>query len=1301
MAQVTLQAVVNFDQVNQLQKIIKDIDGTKIKIDTGSYTKAVQDSEKAKQAVIKTQQAQAKANEAAAKAEREIAKATTEQLKSRKELVRIDTEKEKKSKAALQTEREVIKNQREQAKLERESEAAQRKATQAVREGNKEVKQQGLLYDILGRSVSSFIARMTIYRGVYAGIRAITNGFQEALQTLKAVDTELVAVRKVTGFDQYQMADVEAQAYNVATKYGASAVDYTAGVAAFARAGYKELSGDLAELAQKTQIVGDTTADIANQFLLSMDAAYKYQGSVEKLNRILDISNEIDNKWATSIEKLAEGMGIVAPVAAQLHVTEDELVAMLGTITAVTQRSGSEAARALRSILINLTSDVNAVFEETNGEITYAIGEIDGLRDIVMEYAGDLYKAAEAQGKIVNPAEVIEAMVKAAEQGRLTEQKLYSIVTDESGKLRAAQMWALIQNWNTMYKSMLNDAANAAGSADKEIANAMDSWARKTEVLKNTWTQFVKTGLDSKFFKGALDALTWIVNHLDTLPGTLARIGVAVAALKIHSIAKELSGISAGLIDVEKDASKAAKSLSNVGVSAKSLNVAAGIIGGLALAWTAYSAIRAEIDRKHQERVQQIYEDADAAQQSAEHLIDLSVELSKAESGTDSYNTAAQNLAQTLGTDLPAATDEAIKKLRELTEEQLKASAGAANTALITAEDEYLRAAGFTVTRQRIDVPISSELNDRINGILGGLQQSRSGGLLGAVGIYQDAIDVSTVENAVAYRKALEEINAEINEYVRQTDDRSVLDSEYYKSIQAYLAETSGEYDELIKRQQALSKAEALVEFENIVHSVSVNSKDDLDALIGVLNTSKKYSEDQRTALIDLALQYYDFTEAVDDSSDGIKKNTDELYANQKALEANATSEERAAAAKKDAEAAARKLTESLFDESGALSAIGVFALEADENLAGMVKSELDAQLAAKQANYSALVAQLAMVGITAEQAAQQIFQISVALSGGVPGVAGAMFGAFMVSGGGNSAQALLNAKQAEIKRLMSQISAVSAYVPSSSGGSGGGSSSGGSRSSGSGSGGSRSSSSTSTSTEDTRLVALRDRVSLLKSELSLMQARGDSEEDQISKMREIMAALEAERKYLASIKGDQVTINGLAEDWWNYQNKITDLQEKSAEAAQKQAEAVQDALEATIALANAERQRSVRVYNAATGQWEYTADPAKVASARESYNNAMAGLTDADMPLYNAKLSEWQASLLRQYYAMYGSYSPTPGDIPAAATSNLSTLLNTVNNGATYNFGGITLTEAQAQSMTVYDLARLSASLGIFNRSV
>ena len=52
--------------------------------------------------------------------------------------------------------------------------------------------------------------------------------------------------------------------------------------------------------------------------------------------------------------ELSEGMTIVASTAASFGVDVNELTAALGTMSATTQQSGSEVARAFRAILLNI-----------------------------------------------------------------------------------------------------------------------------------------------------------------------------------------------------------------------------------------------------------------------------------------------------------------------------------------------------------------------------------------------------------------------------------------------------------------------------------------------------------------------------------------------------------------------------------------------------------------------------------------------------------------------------------------------------------------------------------------------------------------------------------------------------------------------------------------------------------------------------------------------------------------------------------------------------------------------------------
>lgn len=338
-------------------------------------------------------------------------------------------------------------------------------------------------------------------RAISAAINLITRSIREAVSTMKEVDSELTTIQKVTGASDSYIAGLNDRAYETASKYGVAANEFLQSVAEFSRAGYGELAEGLAEVATKTQLVGDINSETANKMLIAMDAAYKLGGSVEELSLIVDQANEIDNHYATSIEKLASGMPIVASVAAQAHITQEQLLAALGTITAKTQVSGSEAARAFRAIVLNIMGDTTTEVEEG---VTVTKEEIQSLSDVLEVYASDVVEAARATGELVNPMEAIAALSKAMKEGALTEQQLMEMLSGLGGKLRTNSLVALVEGFDT-YEKMLGSLGDAAGSADKEVSTMLTSWQSKANILKNTWTDLVQTIAGSDKFKAFLD----------------------------------------------------------------------------------------------------------------------------------------------------------------------------------------------------------------------------------------------------------------------------------------------------------------------------------------------------------------------------------------------------------------------------------------------------------------------------------------------------------------------------------------------------------------------------------------------------------------------------------------------------------------------------------------------------------------------------------------------------------------------------------------------------------------------------
>lgn len=426
----------------------------------------------------------------------------------------------------------VAKEQEKTAQSANKLAAAQTSAAAANEKSAQTASKAESAYSRLGVTLTNF-AKIKAFQ-------ALSSGISESVAEMQKLDSELVTIRKVADATQQQLDEISEGSYENAAKYGRNPSDYAAGVAEFNRAGYRETAEALAELSIKTQLVGDMNAETANQFLLATDAAYKYKGSVTQLSTVLDGMNAIDNNFATSIEKIAAGLGKVAPIASQAHVGIDELAAAIGTITAVTQRSGEEAATALRALFLNIMGDTKTEIEDG---ATWTAGEIAGLRDLMKKYIPEIVAEADRLGKVINPMEAIGALSKAMAEGILTEQELVQQVSDIGGKLRSSQLLAIVQNWD-LYSEMLNTYKSAYGSADKEVEKMMDSWEAKGNRLNASFNKLMSHFFNAEIAKDGLDALRTAVELLDSDFGH-AVITAGMLAAGVAGVHKAATGLAA------------------------------------------------------------------------------------------------------------------------------------------------------------------------------------------------------------------------------------------------------------------------------------------------------------------------------------------------------------------------------------------------------------------------------------------------------------------------------------------------------------------------------------------------------------------------------------------------------------------------------------------------------------------------------------------------------------------------------------------------------------------------------------
>ena len=390
---------------------------------------------------------------------------------------------------------------------------AMRVLNQGVYPTNKALAAQGETLDRLIIKVAKWAALTTL---VYMPIRA----FKEALQTLKEVDSELVTIQKVTDLSESQIKSLTQTVYGLASAYGRTADELLNMTSTFARAGFGDKLEEMTELAALTQNVGDLTGDEASQFIIAANAAWKLQGNTTSLMNIIDGMNEVTNHSANDFKALSQGISVAGSVFANAGETAQTFTAMLGTVVASTQRSGSEVARGLRTIAMN---------------IRQIKGELDDGEIIDESSISDAAAALSSIGVSVSEngqlRKVSDVLTDLAEKwDNLTSAEQSYVASSLAGKRQANVLIALMQNYDEYYKEMEN-YANGAGSALRENEIYLDSWKAKTKMLKATWTKFVSGLIDTRLVKGGLDVA---IKAVDLLNNKLVQTGIlAVAAAKI------------------------------------------------------------------------------------------------------------------------------------------------------------------------------------------------------------------------------------------------------------------------------------------------------------------------------------------------------------------------------------------------------------------------------------------------------------------------------------------------------------------------------------------------------------------------------------------------------------------------------------------------------------------------------------------------------------------------------------------------------------------------------------------------
>ncbi len=360
----------------------------------------------------------------------------------------------------------------------------------------------------------------------YFGLAFVAvNKFRQSLNTLKTNDSILVEVSKTSEMTKQQLKELGDEAFKVASKYGQVSGNYLLAVQEMARSGYEMMSTELAELSLLAQSAGDMTADSANNYLLATDAAYKYGGSVEKLNAALDGANYISNKNSANLTDIADATRVSASFVANAGVAIDELTAAEATMIAVTKRSGSEIGRAFRSIVLNL--------QQVSGEFDGEVIDEEQLKKVEARCHSlgvELEYMKDGVPTLRNTMDVLRELAEVYNSLPDNSAEKQGLIADIGGKYHANALSALLSRWD-MYEKMLGEFSQGAGSALEEANKTADSWEGRLAQLQNSWDSFVNTLTNKTAVKGGVSFLDNTIQAFEKLTETVGALPVLLTTI--------------------------------------------------------------------------------------------------------------------------------------------------------------------------------------------------------------------------------------------------------------------------------------------------------------------------------------------------------------------------------------------------------------------------------------------------------------------------------------------------------------------------------------------------------------------------------------------------------------------------------------------------------------------------------------------------------------------------------------------------------------------------------------------------
>ena len=415
-------------------------------------------------------------------------------------------------------------------------------ANQSLAEyGNKASAASGQVNDLatnqvrLNTELDQVKSKIQYFFGLANSINLVKRAIRSAFETVKELDAAMTETAVVTDHTISDMWKKLPEYTKRANKLGVSTLAAYQSATLYYQQGLNDTqAGELSvETLKMARIAGLEAAEATDRMTNAL-RGFNMELNTIDAQRVDDVYSQLAAMSASNVDEISTAMTKVASLAHSANMEFETTAAFLAQIIETTRESAETAGTALKTVVARF-SEVKKLYDldelrgtDEEGQVVdvnkvsqalrtagidlnrYFLGEV-GLDDIFMELA--------------------------SKWDSLTSVQQRYIATQAAGSRQQSRFIALMQDY-ARTQELVGAAYNAEGASARQFEKTQDSLQSKLERLKNAWNEFLMGITNSSIIKGAVDALTLLLNVINKITGAFGpaisgflKFGVAAATI--------------------------------------------------------------------------------------------------------------------------------------------------------------------------------------------------------------------------------------------------------------------------------------------------------------------------------------------------------------------------------------------------------------------------------------------------------------------------------------------------------------------------------------------------------------------------------------------------------------------------------------------------------------------------------------------------------------------------------------------------------------------------------------------------